>query len=58
MLSKFYDLIRKDDGVTAVEYAVLAVLIIAAVAAAMTAFSGSLTTAFTSIGTKLVTQTL
>ena len=58
MLIKLHDLIRKDDGVTAVEYAVLAVLIIAAVAGAMGAFSGSLTTAFTSIGTKLTTATL
>lgn len=53
MLNKIKYFMIKDDGVTAVEYAVLAVLIIAAVAAAMTAFSGSLTTAFTAIGTRL-----
>ncbi|HWK36263.1 Flp family type IVb pilin [Sphingomonas sp.] len=58
MLMKFRRLLRQDDGVTAVEYAVLAVLLIAAVAAAMTAFSGSLTTAFTTIGTRLTTTQL
>jgi pilus assembly protein Flp/PilA len=58
MLNKFVRYIRQDDGVTAVEYAVLAVLLIAAVAAAVTAFSGSLTTAFTTIGTRLTTTTL
>ena len=58
MFKKFLDYARKDDGVTAVEYAVLAVLIIAAVVLAMTAFSGSLTTAFTAIGTRLTGATL
>lgn len=53
MLNKIKCFIREDDGVTAVEYAVLAVLIIAAVAAAMTTFSGSLTDAFEAIGTRL-----
>ena len=58
MLTKITAFARKDDGVTAVEYAVLAVLIIAAVVLAMTAFSGSLTTAFTAIGTRLTGATL
>lgn len=58
MLNYIKQFARADDGVTAVEYAVLAVLIIAAVAAAVTAFSGSLTTAFEAIGTRLTTQTL
>lgn len=58
MLNKFKQFIRQEDGVTAVEYAVLAVLLIAAVAAAMTAFSGSLTTAFTTIGTRLTSTQL
>jgi pilus assembly protein Flp/PilA len=44
---------KDESGVTAIEYGVLGVLIIGAVAAAVGAFSGSLTTAFTSIGTKL-----
>lgn len=50
MLKKIAAFARQDDGVTAVEYAVLAVLIIAAIVLAMTAFSGSLTGAFQSIG--------
>lgn len=58
MLNRIKTFIRQDDGVTAVEYAVLAVLLIAAVAAAMTAFSGSLTTAFTTIGTRLTSAQL
>ena len=58
MLKKISAFARQDDGVTAVEYAVLAVLIIAAIVLAMTAFSGSLTTAFTAIGTKFTGATL
>lgn len=58
MYNKFKQFVRQEDGVTAVEYAVLAVLLIAAVATAMTAFSGSLTTAFTTIGTRLTTAQL
>ena len=53
MLRKISNFARQDDGVTAVEYAVLAVLIIAAVVAAMTTFSGTLTTAFGQIGTRV-----
>ena len=53
MLNTFKAFIRQDDGVTAVEYAVLAVLIIAAVAAAMVSFEDSLTDAFETIGTRL-----
>ena len=55
MLKKFLDYARQDDGVTAVEYAVLAVLIISAVALAVSAFSGSLTGAFEAIGNRLTT---
>ncbi|WP_158011643.1 Flp family type IVb pilin [Sphingomonas turrisvirgatae] len=58
MLNKIKLFVAEDDGVTAVEYAVLAVLIIAAVAAAVTAFSGSLTTAFEAIGDRLTNTTL
>jgi Flp pilus assembly pilin Flp len=53
MLKKISAFARQDDGVTAVEYAVLAVLIIAAIIAAMTTFSGSLTNAFSAIGTQI-----
>lgn len=55
MFDKIKRFVREDDGVTAVEYAVLAVLIIAAVAAAMGSFSTSLSSAFTTIGTRLTT---
>lgn len=58
MLTKIKQFIRDDDGVTAVEYAVLAVLIIAAVVAAMAAFSDSLTTAFEAIGDRLTNATI
>lgn len=54
MLNKIKNFVAEEDGVTAVEYAVLAVLIIAAVAASMGSFQTSLTQAFTNIGTKLV----
>ena len=58
MLKKLAQFARQDDGVTAVEYAVLAVLIIAAVVLAMQSFSGSLTNAFSAIGTKISGATL
>ena len=58
MIKKVAAFARQDDGVTAVEYAVLAVLIIAAIVLAMTSFSGSLTNAFQAIGTKLSTATI
>lgn len=54
MLNKIKNFVAEEDGVTAVEYAVLAVLIIAAVAAAMASFEGSLTLAFDAIGDKLL----
>ena len=53
MLRKITNFARQDDGVTAVEYAVLAVLIIAAIAVAMTSFQGSLTSAFQAIGQRI-----
>jgi pilus assembly protein Flp/PilA len=49
------NLIRNEAGVTAVEYSVLAVLIITAIVAAMSIFSGGLSAAFTAISTKLKT---
>ena len=47
------NVVRNEDGVTAVEYSVLAVLMIAAVVLAMGAFSGALTTSFGNIGTQM-----
>jgi pilus assembly protein Flp/PilA len=46
---------RDESGVTSIEYGVLGVLLVAAIAAALTTFSGDLSTAFTTIGTKLKT---
>ena len=42
--------IRDHSGVSSIEYGVLAIGLIAAVTAAMTAFSGSLAAAFTALG--------
>jgi pilus assembly protein Flp/PilA len=49
------NLVRNEAGVTAVEYSVLAVLIITAIVAAMSIFSTGLSAAFTAINTKLIT---
>lgn len=58
MINYIKSFVRDEEGVTAVEYSVLAVLMIAAVVLAMQAFSGGLTEAFTAIATKLKTATL
>jgi pilus assembly protein Flp/PilA len=47
--------IKNEAGVTAVEYSVLAVLIITAIVAAMATFKTGLSAAFTAISTKLIT---
>jgi Flp pilus assembly protein, pilin Flp len=47
--------IQDESGVTAIEYGVLAVLVVGAIAAAMTSFKDDLRVAFTNIGTKLKT---
>lgn len=49
-MSKIY---HNNRGVSSIEYAILAVGIIAAVSAAMRAFGGLLTQAFMTIGTQL-----
>jgi pilus assembly protein Flp/PilA len=54
MIDYLKHLIRNEEGVTAVEYSVLAVLIIAAIVAAMATFSGGLSAAFTAIAAKLI----
>ena len=46
---------RDETGVTSIEYGVLGVLLVAAIATAVATFSGDLSTAFTTIGTKLKT---
>jgi Flp pilus assembly pilin Flp len=47
------NILHDTRGVASIEYAILAVGIIAAVAAAIGAFAPSLLSAFTSIGTQL-----
>jgi Flp pilus assembly pilin Flp len=44
---------RDESGVTSIEYGVLGVLLVTAIAAALTTFSGDLSGAFTKIGLKL-----
>ena len=43
-------------GVTSLEYALIAAVLVGVVTAAFTSLGGQLTTAFTDIGTKLTTQ--
>lgn len=50
IVSKFLNRVaREEDGITAVEYAVLGALIVAALAAVVVGFTTELTTAFTNI---------
>jgi len=44
---------KDESGVTAIEYGVLGVLVVGAIAAAMATFNTDLSAAFTSIGAKL-----
>lgn len=55
MIQYIKTFIKSEEGVTAVEYSVLAVLIITAIVAAMGIFSTGLSSAFTHISTKLIT---
>jgi pilus assembly protein Flp/PilA len=55
MIDYLKNLIRNEEGVTAVEYSVLAVLIITALVAAMAIFGPGLSAAFTAISAKLIT---
>jgi len=47
---------RDERGVSALEYAILAAMIIGVVITALTAFGPSLKTAFEALGTKVETQ--
>lgn len=55
MVRYIKNFVQREDGVTAVEYSVLAVLIITAIVAAMAIFGTGLNAAFTAISTKLIT---
>jgi pilus assembly protein Flp/PilA len=53
----FFDAFKKDDrGVTALEYAILAGIVVVAVAALSTVISGVYTTAFSNISTIISTN--
>ena len=53
----FNRFVKDESGATAIEYALIAALMSAALVTALTAFSGSLSTAFGNIGTTLTTKT-
>jgi len=57
MLRFIRSLSRDERGVSALEYAVLAGIIIAAVVAGLKTFSGDIKTAFTNVGQKVVSET-
>jgi pilus assembly protein Flp/PilA len=52
----FTRFIKSEAGGTAIEYALIAALMAAAIIAAIGAFSTDLSTAFTNIGTTLTTK--
>jgi pilus assembly protein Flp/PilA len=52
----FKALCKDDDGVTAIEYGLLAALIAAAIITGATAVGTGLSTLFTNIGTEVTTQ--
>ena len=53
-MSKLINRFAKDEsGATAIEYGMLCALMALAVIAAVTAFSGTLTTAFEGLGTRI-----
>ena len=56
-MSKFVTRFLKDEsGATAIEYGLIAALIAVVVVTIMTALGGKLTTAFNSLGDKVVTE--
>ncbi len=51
MLKKFVNFVKREDGPTAVEYAVMLALIIVVCIAAITTLGGNANTTFTNVGT-------
>jgi pilus assembly protein Flp/PilA len=49
--------IKEEDGVTAIEYALIAALIAGVIIAGVTALGGSISTLFTTLGTKITGAT-
>jgi pilus assembly protein Flp/PilA len=56
LIQSFAAVAKDRRGVAALEYGLLAALIAVAVIAAVTAFSGELKTAFTTLGTSISTK--
>ncbi|MFE8045751.1 MULTISPECIES: Flp family type IVb pilin [Brenneria] len=57
MIRKLFNLLKKDErGVSALEYAILAGVIVVVVATALGTFGGKLSTAFSNLGDKIDTQ--
>ena len=54
---RFRRFVRANEAVSALEYAILVGVIAVAIAVALTAFSGSITTAISGIGTSISTTT-
>ena len=55
---KFAHYLRNTRAVSALEYAILVGMIAVAIAAALTTFSGNITSALTNIGTSISTTTV
>ena len=53
MINAFFQILRHEDGATAIEYGLIAALISVAAIAAWTLVGSSLSTTFHSIGTQL-----
>jgi pilus assembly protein Flp/PilA len=53
----FNRFVKDESGATAIEYSLIAALMAAAIIAALGAFKGDLSSAFTNIGTTLKTET-
>ena len=56
-MSKIKQFIKDESGATAIEYALIAALMAAAIITALGTFSSDLKSAFTKIGTTLTTKT-
>ncbi|MCA1952135.1 MAG: Flp family type IVb pilin [Hyphomicrobiales bacterium] len=57
MMSIFTRFAKDESGATAIEYSLIAALMAAAIIAALNAFSGDLSQAFTNIGNTLKSKT-
>jgi pilus assembly protein Flp/PilA len=56
-MSKFVAFMRDESGASAAEYVLILAILGSAIAAAMVAFGGSISTALSTAGTKLTSMT-